>query len=126
MKNYLLSISLFIIMVLFLIYADNSFKSLCDDIIIACDSIEETARSGDIEELFEPSMELFNMIENNSTIAAVYINHMDYDLVLNEALKLNVYIEQGDSSEANTSLHLLKYMATQLKEILVPTFRNIF
>ena len=126
MKNYLISISLFIIMVLFLIYADNSFKSLCNDIITACDSMEETARNGDVEELFEPSMDLFNMIENNSTIAAIYINHMDYDLVLNEALKLNVYVEQGDSSEANASLHLLKYMATQLKEILVPTFRNIF
>ena len=126
MKNYLISISLFIIMVILLFYADHSFKSLCNDIIIACDAMEETARSGDLDELFQPSMDLFNMIQSNSTIAAIYINHMDYDIVLNEALKLNVYVEQGDPSEASASLHLLKYMAYQLKHILIPTFRNIF
>ena len=36
------------------------------------------------------------MIQDRGAIAAIYINHMDYDVMLNEALKLSVYLENDD------------------------------
>ena len=126
MKNSLISLLLFLALIGFLLYADMSFKNLCTDIIDVCDELEESIKTNDKETNFELSMELFNMIQDRGGLAAIYINHVDYDVILNEALKLNVYIENDDESEAATSLHLLKYNTMHMKELQVPNIENIF
>lgn len=126
MKNSLFSILLFIILVGFLTYADISFKNLCSEIIEMCDEMEGTIDTLSQDENFKNSMDIFNLIQDEGAIAAIYINHMDYDVMLNEALKLTVYIEKGDSSEAEASLHLLKYSTQHMKELQVPNIENIF
>ena len=47
-------------------------------------------------------------------------------MLLNEALKLTVYIEEDDMSEASASLHLLKFAAQHIKDLQVPDLKNIF
>ena len=71
-------------------------------------------------------MAIFNLIQDKGSIASIYINHMDYDVMLNEALELTVYIEKDDSSETEASLHLLKYSTEHMKELQVPNIQNIF
>lgn len=126
MKNSLISISLFIILIGFLFYADYSFKSLCSDIIQVCDVMEDNLGPENKDNNFEESMKLFDMIQEKDMIASIYINHMDYDVILNEALKLSVYIEKEDFCEADASLHILKYSAEHLKNIQVPNIKNLF
>lgn len=126
MKNSLISICIFIVLIGFLLYADISFKNLCTDIIHICDIMEDTIENSDQETNFKISMDLFNMIQKRGSIAAIYINHIDYDVLLNEALKLNVYIQEDDSAEAAASLHLLKYNTMNMKELQVPNIQNIF
>ena len=62
-----------------------------------CDEMEESLNYSTKEENFENAMEIFNLIQDKGKIAAIYINHVDYDVMLNEALKLTVYIEKDDS-----------------------------
>lgn len=88
--------------------------------------MEDSIRTTDSEVSFEKSMDLFDMIQERGSIAAIYINHMDYDVMLNEALKLSVYLENGDESESEASLHLLKYSTMHMKELQVPNIENIF
>ena len=103
-----------------------NFKNLCSDVIEMCDEMEESLNYSTKEENFENAMEIFNLIQDKGKIAAIYINHVDYDVMLNEALKLTVYIEKDDSSEAEASLHLLKYSTEHMKELQVPKMENIF
>lgn len=126
MKNSLISILLFLALIGFLLYSDISFKNLCSDIIELCDFLEDTIETNDKETNFNLTMDLFEMIRDRGSIASIYINHMDYDVMLNEALKLNVYIQQGDKSEASASLHLLKYSTMHMKELQYPNIENIF
>ena len=126
MKNSLFSIFLFVLLLGFLTYADISFKNLCSDVIEMCDKMEETLDYSTKEENFKDAMEIFNLIQDKGKIAAIYINHVDYDVMLNEALKLTVYIEKDDSSESEASLHLLKYSTEHMKELQVPKIENIF
>lgn len=126
MKNSLFSIFLFVLLLGFLTYTDISFKNLCSDVIEMCDEMEESLNYSTKEENFENAMEIFNLIQDKGNIAAIYINHVDYDVMLNEALKLTVYIEKDDSSEAEASLHLLKYSTEHMKELQVPKMENIF
>ena len=104
MKNSLFSIFLFIILLGFLTYTDISFK----------------------EENFEKAMNIYNLIEDKGKLAAIYVNHLDYDVMLNEALKLTVYIERDDYGESDASLHLLKSSTEHMKELQVPNIENIF
>lgn len=94
MKNSLFSILLFAILIGFLTYSDITFKNLCTDIIDMCDEMEDTMDYLSQEENFDNAMAIFNLLEKKGSIAAIYINHMDYDVILNEALKLTVYIEK--------------------------------
>ena len=126
MKNSLFSIFLFVLLLGFLTYTDISFKNLCSDVIEMCDEMEESLNYSTKEENFENAMEIFNLIQDKGKIAAIYINHVDYDVMLNEALKLTVYIEKDDSSEEEASLHLLKYSTEHMKELQVPKMENIF
>ena len=107
-------------------YADFKFKSLCTDIVNICDEMEESIKTDNVEVSFEKAMDLFDMIQDRGAIAAIYINHMDYDVMLNEALKLSVYLENDDISESKASLHLLKYSTKHMKELQVPNIENIF
>lgn len=126
MKNSLFSILLFAILIGFLTYSDISFKNLCSDIIDMCDEMEDTMDYLSQKENFDNAMAIFDLLESNGAIAAIYINHMDYDAILNEALKLTVYIEQDDKSESEAALHLLKYTTQHMKELQVPNIENIF
>ena len=126
MKNSLFSIFLFVLLLGFLTYADISFKNLCSNVIQMCDEMEESLDYSSKEKNFQDAMEIFNLIQDKGKIASIYMNHVDYDVMLNEALKLTVYIEKDDSSEAEASLHLLKYSTKHMKELQVPRMENIF
>lgn len=126
MKNSIISICLFLILVGFLFYADTKFKNLCTDIVKTCENMEDKLTTANQKDNLKEAMDLFNMIDKKGDIAAIYINHMDYDQILNESLKLSVYVEKYDSSEADASLHLLKYMAEHMRDLQVPNLENIF
>ena len=125
-KNSLISLSLFLVLIIFLFYADFKFKELCTDIVNICDEMEDSIKTADSEVSFQKAMDLFDMIQERGSIAAIYINHMDYDVMLNEALKLSVYLENDDESESEASLNLLKYSTKHMKELQVPNIENIF
>ena len=126
MKNSLFSIFLFIILLGFLTYTDISFKNLCSEVIDMCEEMETTMKSSSKEENFKNAMDIYDLIQDKGKFAAIYINHVDYDVMLNEALKLTVYIEIDDPSESEASLHLLKSSTEHMKKLQVPNIENIF
>ena len=126
MRNSIISILLFIILLGFLTYADISFKNLCTDIVDTCTEMEDNLKSNSKNENYEKYLKLYNLIDKQSAFASLYINHMDYDVILNEALKLTVYIETDDFSETEASLHLLKVTTAHMKELQIPNIKNIF
>ena len=126
MKNSLFSIFLFIILLGFLTYTDISFKNLCSEVILKCEEMEKNIDSLSKEENFEKAMDIYNLIEDKGKLAAIYVNHLDYDVMLNEALKLTVYIERDDYGESDASLHLLESSTEHMKELQVPNIENIF
>ena len=96
MKNSLVSILLFVILVSFLFYADHNFKNLCSQIVDKCDLMEYEITPENKKENFD------------------------------EALKLSVYLEADNLEEAEASLHLLKFSAEHLRDLQNPTLNNIF
>ena len=126
MKNSLISIFIFLVLIFFLFYSDMKFKNLCTETINDCEFLEYGLSSENKEESFQAAMIIFSRLDEQNIIPSIYINHLDYDVLLNEALKLTVYIEEDDMSEASASLHLLKFAAQHIKDLQVPDLKNIF
>ena len=126
MKNSLISIFIFLVLISFLFYSDMKFKNLCTETINDCEFLEYGLSSENKEESFQVAMIFFSRLDEQNIIPSIYINHLDYDVLLNEALKLTVYIEEDDMSEASASLHLLKFAAQHIKDLQVPDLKNIF
>lgn len=125
MKNSLISIFLFIILIIALFYLDKDFTSVCNYVILSCEEIEEHILKDELNEAFEKSSTLLEYIQSEQDIPAIYLNHMDYDVLVNEALRLCLYTQKSNSCEALASVHLLKFNAMHLRNLQKPALENI-
>ena len=126
MKNTYISILLFFILVITLFFLNTKFINLCDKVIEECNVIEDLLDKNDKETSYIYSKDLLTLIIDEADIPAIYLNHVDYDLLKNDALKLTVYIKSEDKSESLATLHTLRSTAEHLKELQTPNLKNLF
>lgn len=126
MKNSVISVLLFIVLVFSLLFLNNEFVSLCDDIIMKCEEIEVLLDDKNELLAYETSVKLLEFIKERDSIPAIYLNHADYDFLMNESLKLSLYIEGDDKAESLATLHVLRYNAEHLKNLQKPDIKNLF
>ena len=126
MRNSLISVCLFITLLVSIIYLNIGFIKICSNAEIRSNEIEELISSSEYDLAYEKSEELLSYIDGNDGIPAIYLNHTDYDLIVNECLKLCIYLQERDISEAVASLHLVKYSVTHLKDLQTVNLKNIF
>ncbi|MCR1952478.1 MULTISPECIES: DUF4363 family protein [unclassified Clostridium] len=126
MKNSIISILLFIVLITGLFFLDTKFVSLCDDVMIKCEEIEDLLAEGEEYLAYESSVELLSLIKEKADIPAIYLNHVDYDSLMNESLKLTLYIKGEDKAESLATLHVVRYAAEHLKDLQKPNLQNLF
>ena len=111
---------------MFVIYANNTLSSLCNNIENTCNELEILINDKNWETALIKTDKLITEITDNKRIISLYINHSDFDLLFNETLKLNLYVECKDNSESHASLHILKYTAQNIRALNTPSLENIF
>ncbi|MGG7178024.1 DUF4363 family protein [Clostridium paraputrificum] len=126
MRNTIISVVIFISLLGFVTYVNNSLMTLCDSIYIESEKIEALIDNSQWEDAYLITVDLIDNIKERDFIASVYLNHCDFDNLLNEALKLSLYVKSNDISESHVSVHLLKYSADNVKSLHKPTIENIF
>ena len=125
MKNTILSIGLFIILFICLFFADKSLVSTCTEVYVKCEEIEISLNTQDNDKAYIQSIDLLRFIEKEGCIASIYVNHVDYDCLINESLRLSIYIKEKDYGEALSSLHVLRYGARNMKDIQKTNLKNL-
>lgn len=125
MKNTYISIVLFSVLIVALFFLNYKFIDLCDEIVLNCDDIEVSLNDYDEESAYEKSVNLLSLITEKADIPAIYLNHVDYDLIKNDSLKLSLYIRGDDRAESLATLHALRSTAQHLKELQSPNLKNI-
>lgn len=125
MKNTILSIGLFLILFICLFFADKSLDSTCNEIAIKCEEIEILINTEDYDKCYAEAVDLLRLMEKEGSTASMYVNHVDYDCLINESLKLAIYIKEEDYSEALASLHVLRYGARNMKDIQRTNLKNL-
>lgn len=125
MKNTILSIGLFIILFICLFFADKSLVSTCNEVATKCEEIEILLNNKDNDKAYEQSVDLLRLMEKDGSIASIYVNHLDYDGLINESLRLCIYIKAKNPGEALASLHVLRYGARNMKDIQKTNLKNL-
>ena len=117
MKNTIISISLFVILFICLFFADKSLVSTCNEIALKCEEIEILLNNKDNDKAYIEAIDLLRLMEKEGSATSMYVNHVDYDSLINESLRLSLYIKEKDHGEALASLHVLRYGARNMKDI---------
>ena len=126
MKNIVLSFVLFIALVCSLFYLNLKFIKICDVIIFESNQIESHINNDDIDLAYNTAISLLEFLNDNNSIASIYLNHADYDVLINECLKVCIYLDNNNFCEAQASVHLVNYSSRHLKEIQTINIKNIF
>ncbi|MGG7142868.1 DUF4363 family protein [Clostridium nigeriense] len=125
MKNTIISIGLFIALVIGLFFLNNKFVDLCNEIIVKCNLIEEALNNYDEDKAYEDAVALIELIIEEADVPAIYLNHVDYDVLKNDALKLSLYIRGDDRAESLATLHAVRSTAEHLRDLQMPNIKNL-
>lgn len=126
MKNAIISILLFLMLFIALKLADSNLTALCTTIGNTCEEIEISLVNEDYDTAYQHSVDLLRFMEEKGSIASVYVNHQDYDALINEALRLALYIKQDELGDSFASLHVLRYGARNMRDLQKINIKNLF
>ena len=125
MKNTIISIFLFIVLIIGLFFLNNKFVNLCNEIILRCDLIEESLNNYEEDKAYNDAVALIELIKEEADVPAIYLNHVDYDVLKNDALKLSLYIRGDDRAESLATLHAVRSTAEHLRDLQMPNLKNL-
>lgn len=125
MKNTVISIGLFVVLFICLFFTDKSLVATCNEVAIKCEEIEILLNNKDNDKAYKEAVDLLRLMEKEASITSMYVNHVDYDSLINESLRLSLYIKEKDYGEALASLHVLRYGARNMKDIQKANLKNL-
>ncbi|MDD5793493.1 DUF4363 family protein [Clostridium sp. HCP1S3_B4] len=125
MKTTYISTILFLCLILFISFADFKLQKLYNNISVESDIIEDLLNDYNWDLAYEKTTTLIENIKKESLLSSVYVNHVDFDNISNEAIKLCSYIQCKDISESHVSANILKSYAQIIKELNKFSLKNI-
>lgn len=126
MKNAIISIIVFFVLLIGIFFLNKSIINLCNSIEYKTEDIEVTLLNEDYDKAYDKSLDLLYYLQEGDFIASIYTNHQDFDSLRHEAIRLCLYISKNEIGEAYASLHFIKYSAQTIKHLQSVTLGNIF
>ncbi|WP_246582961.1 DUF4363 family protein [Clostridium simiarum] len=125
MRNVIISFSLFIIMILAMIFSINYLNKTCDSLRDTCDKLEESISNENWDNSYEDSLKFLDDIQKNSKLISIFIDHEELDNISNELYKLTQYIKGESKEESLASLHVIKFYLNHVQELQKINIQNI-
>ena len=126
MRNIVISISVFIVMLAVMIFSINYLNKTALNIQKLNDEIEQSITDNNWDKAYKLSMEYTQKWEKHSKIVKVFVNHQELDNVEMELWKLPQYVKQETKDEALASVHVLKFLLAHITNLEKINFQNIF
>ena len=114
MKNTVISLALFLVLFTSLIFINNKFTELCSNLIEQSNQIEELLDKQEYSLAYLKALDLLDYRNSNDFIPSIYLNHVDYDNLINECIKLCIYIKKEDAQKLALSLDLIEFSCEHL------------
>ena len=125
MRTTFISAVLFLCLILFITFADFKLQKLYNNISSESDIIEDLLDENEWDQAYDKTEALILDIKKENLLSSVYVNHMDFDNINNEAIKLCLFIQCKDISESHVSANLLKSYANCTRQLNRFSLKNI-
>ena len=126
MKNMIGTSIIFIIMLVFLFFASRYITLTCDKMLEVTCKIEDNLVDNKWDESYMLSFELLNIYEGHVSNLTIFLNHLDFHNIYNEIIKLSQYTKCETEDEALASIHVIKALLKEVKEMESLSISNIF
>jgi len=113
-------------MVFFLFFASKYIVLTCDKLLDVSSKIEENIVDDNWDDSYILSFELLNIYEGHVTNLTLFLNHSDFDNIYGEVIKLSQYTKCESKAEALATIHVVKTLINQVKEMESVNVGNIF
>ncbi|WP_346869016.1 DUF4363 family protein [Clostridium sp. UBA5119] len=126
MKNMIATCIIFFLMIFILFFASKYIVLTCDKLLDVSSEIEENIVNDNWDESYMLSFELLNIYEGHVANLTLFLNHTDFDNIYSEVIKLSQYSKCKNKDEALSSIHVVKILINQVKELESISIGNIF
>lgn len=126
MKNMITTCIIFFLMIFILFFASKYIVLTCDKLLDVSSEIEENIVNDNWDESYMLSFELLNIYEGHVANLTLFLNHTDFDNIYSEIIKLSQYSKCKNKDEALSSIHVVKTLINQVKELESISIGNIF
>ncbi|WP_143316656.1 DUF4363 family protein [Clostridium sp. HBUAS56017] len=126
MRSTIMSVIIFFSLLCFVYFANNSLIELCDTISDRTEEIELLISNKEWEKAYSSTNEIIDLIDKNQMVSSIYINHNDFDNLMDEAVELSLYTSCRDYTESIIAVNSLKNFAKNIKHLHNPNIENIF
>lgn len=126
MKNMITTCVIFFLMLFLLFFASKYIILTCDKLLDVSAKIEENIVDNNWDESYMLSFDLLNIYEGHITNLSVLLNHTDFNIIYGEIIKLSQYSKCKNKEESLSSIHVIKTLINQVKELESLSISNIF
>lgn len=126
MKNMIGTTIVFFIMLIFLFFASKYIVLTCDKMLDVTCEIEKNVVDNNWDESYILSFELLNIYEGHVSNLTLFLNHFDFHNIYGEIIKLSQYSKCETQDEALASIHVLKALLNEIKDMEALSISNIF
>ncbi|CRZ33939.1 DUF4363 family protein [Herbinix hemicellulosilytica] len=125
MKNIVISLLIFAIMVINIAFSLKYLNKVSDDLRRLNDEIEQYITDNDWDKAYKSSIDFKEKWKNYSEKLKLFVDHQEMDNIEIELWKLPQYIKEENKEEALASVHALKFLIDHISELEKVTIQNI-
>lgn len=126
MKNTIISILIFILMMIGIFFSINYINSMSTNLISICEKLEIDVNNNNWVNAYTTSIKLLEKWDKHSNIISLYVNSTELDTMNNEIIKLTQYIECETKDESLVTIHLIKYLIKDIASMQKLNLQNVF
>jgi len=125
MKNVVISLIIFIIMIICIVISLNYLNKATDDLRKLNDEIELYITDNDWDKAYKSSIEYTEKWRDYSEKLKLFVDHQEMDQIEIELWKLPQYIKEKNKEESLASIHVLKFLIDHISELEKVSMQNI-
>ena len=125
MKNVVISLIIFIIMIINIAFSLNYLNKVTDDLGRLNVEIEQYITDSNWDKAYKSSIEYTEKWKDYSEKLKLFVDHQEMDKIETELSKLPQYIKVKNKEESLASVHVLKFLVDHISELEKVNIQNI-
>lgn len=126
MRNVIISISIFIIMVVAIFFSINYLNKVSSNLQTLNDKLEQQISNDKWDTAYNTSLDYTKKWDKYCNVIKIFVNHQEIDNIEMELWKLPQYVKERTKDEALASVHVLKFLMNHISDLEKVNIQNIF